>query len=310
MDLLDIEINSTINEELGESVVEFDPSFDIPVYEPDDEQKYKILVLSGGGIKGIAHIGALKALQDLGYLHKFNTFAGTSVGAMILGLFVAGLTPDELLLFIKKFNLENMKNINMLNIIQNKGLDDGSKVNYVIKRLIQSKGHDQEITLEQLYQKTKKKLIITTTCLNTMEACYLSYETHPHLPLYLAIRMSISIPIYYTPVVYNDFLYIDGGCIDNYPIHNFKDRLNEVLGIYLIEATDVIHNIDDVETYVLKVFQCFMEGVNFNSIKGYEKYTVNVNMEAINIIKYQLTNSEKDEMFEKGYQSVIAYFVN
>ena len=123
------------------------------------------------------------------------------------------------------------------------GLDSGKSIEYIIKRLIQAKGFNDEITLSQLFNITKKKLTITTVCLNTQQVCYISYENHPDLPLYLAIRMSISIPLYYTPVVYKNMYYVDGGCIDNYPINIYKDRLDDVIGVYLVESVKTTEKI-------------------------------------------------------------------
>lgn len=264
--------------------------------------------MSGGGIKGIAHIGVLKALEELHILEHIETFAGASVGALVIALYVIGYTPTELFQFIKKFDLESMKNINFLNLLQNKGIDDGLKITHVIKELIYAKCKNKNITLKEVFEKTKKKIIFTTVCINTMKTCYLSHETYPEMPLFLAARMSISIPFFYDPVMYDKYFYIDGGCIDGYPIHLFNNELDSVLGIYLIEAPNVVEEINNMETYMVRVFQCFMEGVNFNSKKGYEKNTINIHLEAMNIVKYDINEQKKIEIFNKGYETVNNFF--
>lgn len=276
--------------------------------DKEKENIIKTLVMSGGGIKGIAHIGVLHALHELKMLDNIETFAGASVGSLIMSLYLIGYSPLELLEFIKKFNLESMKNINVLGLFQNKGLDNGLKIEYVIQELIYAKCKNKSITLQEVYEKTKKKLIITTVCVNTMSACYMSHETHPEMPLFLAIRMSIGIPLFYSPVKYDRYSYIDGGCIDNYPIHLFHDSLDNTLGIYLIESPNVIENIDDSETYLFRIFQCFMEGVNFNSKKGYEKHTINIHLESVSAVNYNIDEKKKTEIFNKGYTTVKEFY--
>ena len=66
------------------------------------------LVLSGGGIKGIAHVGALYALDKLDILNNITEFAGTSVGSLVLALYVIGYKPVEMYEFIKAFNFKSV----------------------------------------------------------------------------------------------------------------------------------------------------------------------------------------------------------
>lgn len=269
------------------------------------EIKYKTkLVLSGGGIKGIAHIGVLYALDKIKCLEKITEFSGTSVGSLIMSMYVLGYTPAELYDFIKLFNLGKLKNISIMNI-HLFGLDTGSRIEYVIKRLIKGKKLNENITLKELYEIKKKKMLFTTFCLNTMEVFYISHETHPDLPLYLAIRMSISIPFIYCPVEYNGHFYVDGGIFDNYPMNVFKDDIDNTIGILLVDSKDTIEKINDLETYVLRVIQSMMIGMSINAKNGYEKNTIEIHVESINIVNYEIDDVKKDQLFIKGYKSLM-----
>jgi len=263
------------------------------------------LILSGGGIKGIAHVGALYALEQINCLDKIIEFSGTSVGSLIIALYILGYTPAELYDFIKLFNFSKLKNLSILNI-NLFGLDNGSRIEYVIKRLINGKNYDENITLKILYDITKKKIIFTTICLNTMNICYISHESHPDLTLYLAIRMSLSIPFIYCPVQYNNQLYIDGGCLDNYPICVFKDDIKNTIGILLVDSKNIIEKIDNLETYILMVLKCLMYGLLINSKNGYEDNTIEINVQSINSINYELDDHQKDELFINGYKTIMS----
>lgn len=272
---------------------------------PETEQKYKKnLVLSGGGIKGIVHVGALYALFDLGVLDKFEFFAGTSVGGLVLALYVIGYSPSELYDFVKLFDMSKLKNFSIFNITQF-GLDTGTKLEYVIQRLIKGKGLKENIKLKELFDIKQKKLIFTTVCLNTMETYYLSHETHPDLPLYLAIRMSTSIPFIYCPVIYEGMHYVDGACFDNFPVQLFDPDSNDTLGLYIVDSYDKVDNINNLETYILRLLETFMKGMTINATKGHENYTVNIHVESINVINYNIDDAKKDELFLKGYGTMM-----
>jgi NTE family protein len=183
---------------------------------------------------------------------------------------------------------------------------------------------DPSITLKDLYKLTKKKVIFTTVCVNKQEVCYLSHETCPYLPLCVALRMSISIPLYFTPVRYNvahlnksnnNFittteLYIDGGCIDNYPIQLFDHQLDDVLGIFLVNKKNYVENIEGLDRYLLMIFDCFMQGLTFNAIKGYNKYTVSIDLDSIGLVDFNIDISIKKQIFLKGFDTIKNKFVN
>jgi len=269
-----------------------------------------ILVFSGGGIKGIALIGCLRILEKLEIINNIKIFAGASVGSLIIALYNLGYCANELYKFIKDFNFETTQNIDVMNIFSCFGIDNGKKIELMIEKLIINKKYDKNITLLELYEKTKKELIFSSVCLNTTQVEYISYKNYPDLSLIKAIRMSISIPWYYTPVEINGKLYVDGGCIDNYPIHLFKNEIQNVIGIYLLDSYTDIETINNFETFSSQVIKCFMKGMSFNSTKSYENYTIFVDLRDINIINYNLSIDKKKELCKIGLQSVLNWIKN
>jgi NTE family protein len=272
------------------------------------EKIKNILVLSGGEVKGIAHIGALKALEELKYLEKIDTYAGTSIGALISALIVVGYTPDDLYDFIMMFDINKMKSFNLSNIIgkfmqiiEQHGLDDGDRIEMIVKKMFEKKNISSTVTFKELYEKTKKNLIVTASCMNDANIYYLSYENYPDMEVIKAIRMSISIPFYFVPVKYGTKKYIDGGCIDNYPISLFDDKLDNVIGIYLNEQREYIPDIDNLEESFKLAVRCLMSGVKKNSIRGYEDYTIILDLPSISIILSQITSEIKKQLFDVGY---------
>lgn len=264
------------------------------------------IALSGGGTKGISLVGAFHALEYAKLLPNITKFAGTSIGCVINTLYVIGYSPAEMYDFVKLFDFKKLKNIDLLNLHMF-SIDDASKLEYVLKRLITGKGFTENITLLELYELTQKKLIYTTCCLNTKEVCYISYQTNPDIELLTIIKMSIAIPVVYPPVEYQGKYYVDGACFNNYPFNVFSDELDNTIGILIIDINEPIEVIDNFETYIFTVLDCIKAGMAFNCKKGFENNTIEIPLSSVSIIDFDIDPVKKDELFMKGYEQTINY---
>ena len=110
-------------------------------------EKVKLgLALSGGGIRGIAHAGVLKALEDNHI--KIDAIGGTSSGALIAGLYVLGYTPDDIYMLFKKHSKQivgtglNQMIYQVRNIFnkESSGLRNGEKIEDIFNTLAKAKG--------------------------------------------------------------------------------------------------------------------------------------------------------------------------
>lgn len=277
-----------------------------------DINNYKnkhILVISGGGVKGIMAVGALKALKEYGCLEEsINTYAGTSIGGLICLLLSIGYTIEELHDLVIELDFTKLKSIKLDNLLFNYGLDAGNKFEIIIKKMLHGKNISDNVTFKELYEKTDKKLIVTATCLNDKQAVYWSYDTTPEMSVLMAIRMTISIPIYFVPVHYKNKIYVDGACIDNYPIQLFNDRLDDVIGIYLTDYRDKSTVIENIESYLFNLLQSLAEGVTCNSIKGYEKCTLRLAGHGTGLTDININQDKKIELYNIGYNTVKEMF--
>jgi len=269
------------------------------------KKKIKNLVMSGGGIKGIAHIGALCALEDNGYLRDVDTIAGTSIGAFIGILITIGYKPKELYEFVTIFDIAKMGSLKPNHFLNKYGLDDGSKIIMVVKKMFVNKGVPENITFGELYNINKKKIIMTVTCINNKKAYYYSADTFPDMPIIKTLRMSISVPLYFTPIEHEGYMYVDGGCIDNYPIQLFKEELDQTIGIFISDVRDHVEKIINFEDILINTIMSMIEGVSKNSMKGYEKYSIVVSLAKFNLMDLNLTKEKKQELYDAGYNSII-----
>lgn len=264
----------------------------------------KVLVISGGSLKGISALGALKALEDLKCLTSIEEYAGTSIGAIISLLLCINYNIDEIYNFVLLLDFSKIQKIEMTSILTRYGMDSGEKIEKIIEKLLCNKNFAKTVTFLELYNQTKKTLTLTATCVNDKEVKYLSHKTTPNLSVLKAVRMSISIPIYFVPVEHEGKYYIDGGCIDNYPINIYKNRLNDVIGIYLASKKES-KNITNVESYMSNMISSLFQGVTSNSIKSFEDYTFKIECENKSIINMDIDNKKKQILFTNGYNTVI-----
>jgi len=273
----------------------------------------KILIFSGGGTKGVIYFGALKALDELNILQNIEIFATASVGSMILSLYLVGYTIQELEEFYELFDFTNLTSIstvynltNITNLIEKLGLDDGKNIVKVLNKLYNAKNINKDITLLDFYKLTKKKFIVTASCLENHSVEYISYETYPNMKLTDAIRITTSVPFYYQPFKYNNKTFVDGGCMDNYPIILFKDRIEEVIGIYL-HSNYKDTKINNIKDYFLSVINILNKGAVTNIVRGWEDVTINIYITQ-EILNFNISSEEKKELFNIGYENVKNYF--
>jgi NTE family protein len=267
------------------------------------EVPIETLVFSGGSIKGISHIGAVEALYDLGLQKNVKRYVGSSVGAIIAGLLAIGYAPVELKTAIFKLDLGKLQNIQPKNVFTQLGMDDGKRIHDEIRRLISVKA-SPEVTLGDIYKSRGVSVHITASCLNTGRLAVFSHENEPDLPLHLAIRMSISIPIMFAPVLYRGKQYIDGGCIDNFAINLFPQP--STLGFMLAVTRDekMVRNLEDLLQQLLITT---LQNTSRDAFT-YPDITINIESPLINILDFNISLKVKQEFIKIGYDSVIKHF--
>jgi len=188
------------------------------------------IALSGGGMKGIAHIGALEALEQRGLLKSVKEYLGTSAGALIAFCITIGYTLSELRSLCSVLDFSQTQNIDIDTILQFPdalGLDNGKNIERFLGVLIRAKGFKETITFEEFYALRPKapRLRIFATNLDTLSIEEFSIKT-PRVPMWLSVRASTSIPLLFTPVKHPEtgHLIVDGALISQFPFYFLSDE--------------------------------------------------------------------------------------
>jgi len=279
----------------------------IPLYKG---KRKNILVISGGGLKGFAALGSLKCLVDNEIIVFPEIFAGASAGAAICLLINIGYSPKDIYDLLEQIDYSDIiKYLDPEKILFDPciGLSSPEPLLEIIYGFMKKKNIKKNITFEELYKKTQSKLIITGTCINDITLKYFSVDTYPKMQVLKAIRISISIPFIFRPYLFENKLWVDGGCMNNFPIDLFADKLDDVVGIYMDEFYDNLKEITEIQDYVIRIFTCVFRGLNFNKLELFKKYCVHIILTGNMSTKWDINLDEKKQLFDQGYKSAQNY---
>jgi len=196
------------------------------------ESVFDTLCFGSGGVQGIMYMGAVKYLVDNNYinLNKIENYCGTSIGSIVAFFYSIGYDSNELIdIILNHPNLSCLEPDIDLDMIENEyGMDSGNAIVDLIREILKKKLDCEDITFIELYNLRKKKITINATNLNTGLEKIFNYIETPDVSVVLAVRMSISLPIIYTPVLYNNEYYIDGAVVNKllFKHCNFKSTLS------------------------------------------------------------------------------------
>ena len=279
------------------------------------DRKDKIgFAFSGGGLQGIAHVGAIKALYELGIKPEY--VSGTSSGSAMAALVAMGCDADDMKRVASKYwkDLVKFRPTSILQSIvalkfskknPGDGLMDGVIVEAMIRSVMEEKGikgfHDLPINLTVCTNDTKSTdEVIITTHEENLESEYVQYITD--VPLEIAVRASMSFPGLFTTCDYKDYNFIDGGSKDNLPVKVLKDM---GVGKVLALAFDIMDYTP--QTGIDGLMKVIWRSLDLYSINGTRKsmemadYCVQIKNE--NTAIFSMDNI--DETIKEGYDCVM-----
>jgi len=281
---------------------------EIPIYTG---KLKNILIISGGGMKGYCALGAVTKLKELEIIDEPDVYCGTSIGSSICFLLSIGYSCEDIFTILYDIDSDMLLKYNIDTIFNDPhfGIANLDAFISVITILTKKKNISRKITFKKLFNKFKKELIITGVSVNESKLYYFNHINTPDMEVITAIQISCSIPIIFKPVEYDNKVWIDGGCLNNYPIDYFINKLDDVIGIYLEDKDILIESFNDVSSYITQIFKCIIKGLNFGKYEMYKKNTIKINVYS----KYNffdITNDEKKVLFNHGYNTVDEFYKN
>ena len=272
------------------------------------------LSLSGGGAKGFAHIGVLKVLDSLGV--KVDYISGTSMGAIVGGLYASGYTGKEIEKVVMETdfytiiaNEKNRKETTFFDksvdkYILNIPVKDG-KFNVLPKAI--STGQKNIYLLKELFKNVSaindfSKLPIPFMCIATnLESGKI--EIFEQGDLVSSIMASSAFPSLMDPVKINDSLYIDGAMTINYPSKPLKDKgIDIVIGVDLSQG---LANRDNLQSAIDILNQVIDFGIQKETKNQYQYTDVNIHPDLTGITA--TSYDAKRAILDSGYVEAKKY---
>jgi NTE family protein len=233
------------------------------------------LTLSGGGARGIAHLGVIKALEEFGL--QFSVLSGTSAGSIVSALYSYGYKPEEILTIIQKVSV--FKSVKpawpWMGLLSLDGLKE-----VLLKHIP-----------ENNFSALKLPLTIAATDIKKGETVY--FSDGELIPCVLA---SCCVPAVFAPINFQGRVLVDGGVLDNLPVLPVRGRCDLLIGSHC-NPIGVDFDAKNLRTIIER---SLLMAINGNTIKSRE--FCDVFIEPPGLHKYsgfELTKAQ--EIFDSGY---------
>lgn len=290
--------------------------------QQEESRKTVGVVLSGGGAKGVAHVGVLKALEENNI--AIDYIAGTSIGAMVGGMYAAGYSPDEILEIMDskdfadaaKGRLDKKHDFYFFHhdptpvwFTFNYSLEHVLDIQGIIKQNLPanlvSPGMMDFMFMEHLgpasavAQNNFDSLFIPFRCVAsdiTNKAAVRMFKGH--LPE--AVRASMTFPFYFKPIIIDGKVLFDGGMFNNFPADIIVQDFNPDIIIGSVVASNPKPpSVNDIVSQLENMLMVFS---NYALPEGAEGIILHPQVPELSVTDF----SKNQEVFESGYQETIS----
>lgn len=314
---------------------------------------YRNLVMEGGGIKGIAYGGALAELESRGILQSITRVAGTSAGAIQAALFALGYNAEEITEIIHSTPIESFNDDGFIvrgtkRLLKKFGWYKGDAFHMKMLSLIAQRTGNPNLTFADLHELAKtypfRDLYVTGANLTEQRIEIFSYETFPNMRIADAVRISMSIPLFYEAIwldaqgkVWEEGcpscqLFVDGGLLMNYPVEVFdrpefikinylgeeKPFNTETIGLRLERCDQIEYDLNQNQTIAPRTIQDF--GTYMSALSGLlmrnvapphprdPERTIYINDLGFSAMPRKVPVEEKEMLLNSGRQAVMEFF--
>lgn len=235
------------------------------------------LTLSGGGMRGVAHIAVLKALEE--YSLKPDIISGTSAGSIVAAFYALGVPPDTMMEIVKETTFFSRSYLKF----SGNGIFSSK---FVLKLLTDHFPEDD-------FKVLKIPVFVAAT-----EMTHGIVDFFSEGPLFAPLMASASVPFIFPPVKIGDRVYVDGGVIDNLPIEPIINRCDFLIGSHVNSISyDALQNMT-----LMKEFDRILHLAIAKSVYSKAK-SCDIFLDPPKMTKFSLFNKKfLDEMFSEVYE--------
>ena len=305
----------------------------VPTIPVQASGKWVNMALEGGGVLGVAYVGALQQMYENGSINDIKNFAGSSVGALFALMLSCKISFDFMADTIVSLDFNSFKDGSLISDVvrlkDHYGYYAGDALLAFLKTTIKTVTGLDDPTFMDIYKKYGTSLIITSSNVTKCRLEYFTKETHPDMSACLACRLSASIPLFFQSLKYKSASesnadggdnYVDGGLSNNYPINFFTNNTNysgstiglKVVSQYSIkESHGTLGPITGIEDFITRI----VEMMNTQALKIYIEpgdwdKTVKIYTGTISPLNFSLTTADKMYLIQQGVAGMKTYLTN
>ena len=268
------------------------------------------ITLSGGGLKGIAHIGALEVLSEKGYLKCLREYMGISAGALVAFCLCIGTSLTELrsLASLLDFGLvRDLDPESMFNFMDSFGLDSGANLEKLLHTILRARHLNVNITFKELDAlKLGPTLRVIAMNLNTCMPQEFSPICSPSVEVVAAVRASMSIPIYFSPVrerISQQYL-SDGGIYFPSPFKMLNDNERKhTLALSFSNTHKPFENITTLQEFLYQLYYSIDYITGKELEKDWRHSILYIDCGRINVMNFEASQDEKMKIMKQGRTS-------
>lgn len=266
------------------------------------------LALSGGGIRGIAHVGVLQALEENNI--KIEAVAGTSAGSIVATLYAMGYSPYYIYLLFKRYakDIINIRSKILIrgisNFIKNNktgitGLSDGKIFEKMYEELANKKGFrvigDIKMPLViSAVDIVEEKEYIFTNCASRKN---INDNYITEISIGRAVRASSSFPAVFCPCEFKNHVFMDGGVLNNIPTGELKKAYDGKIMSVNFES-DSVDNSYDIMNIIMKTLDIMGNKLSANSLQKSD-FLLTIPTDGTGLIDID----KMDKCYNLGYQT-------
>lgn len=277
-----------------------------------------ILIIKGGGIKGIAYAGALEVLEKYGY--EFDHFVGTSAGAITAALLATNHSTEDIRKILSQTDFKKFKDgsllISLLLLPFRKGLYPGKTFQKWMESCLRTRFPELQRTVPIRFKHLRtlgRRLTIFTSVKGKSGFSFDSRKNSPTAEetISFACRCSMAIPYLFTPQRIGGQWAIDGGAQNNYPVVALREFFRDLgvvpsdfLGLYLgsKNADD-----DDSKLFFPDVFKILTDSRDEETKEKFIDRTIVIDPSPIKTADFSLTLKEIEFLIAEGKASALRW---
>lgn len=254
-------------------------------------------IFAGGGTRLPAHLGVLKALDELNI--SFDSLVGVSGGSIVASFHAAGLSLEESKKIAFDTDYNQFREFSLLKLIRNGGLSSGNVFEDWVDRQLSSK----------TFNDLDKNLHIIATDVTNGKPVIFNKEKTPHMKVSKAVRFSMSIPLVFSFQSFEKHILVDGSILSEDALHRDWDEHGTPILCFRLRSENEydeikVSGIFPIVNYIHLLIRAFMTTISREYInENFWHNTIVINTGECSGIDFKMSQEQKNALFEIGYQT-------